>query len=960
MLLGKAELLAWAASVTEISPCEKYGDLKDGLIYLALARQLFPDEIDSAIVRLQRRGARDATKNWSLLISCLRRHGIPTHLCSRQAVERGHTRHCFNLLVLFYFLVRLACGDLFAVDFAQPVDPQLAAFLQSPDSVLAVERKVGVGIGRGSSNNANGPAVSDDEADGRADPGPQCCVTRLSSPPSVAAPPVTAARLAPMVPPLRPNSLSDDSSSVHLARPTQRMWARKWSSPHVPQNAVAWRTPEGYNSRGAGDSKHAPRAIFDSVLVHEVERTPAAFSDELVTALLASPTAHLSFSPFAVHGTHLCAQNQLLREELRHVKAVSQLLLAQQQGSEAAAKMRASATLHDQLAKAELDHLHEVRQLEARLATASVQHDRAGGARSPQQWAALAHRAETAEATAAQLHRDYLDIQQVYDSALQQIHQAFCSVADIAAVALSSVPSTSAYAGATAYEETVMAAMMAQLTGVPVLLKDAFHAQLRTLLLALNSQRNTNARLHLDAASFQHHRDAPDAVGNSTSELSALRAFFPLPFEQESVEIACAEARSACQDAKPAVQRALRCLTHLVDVLSRRLDTVQQDRDRWEQRCRCAEAATSQAGIASQRVRAEGEAEYQQEWETQTGTSSTPMGELSRLCEERRVRAERALQESRRLCSRVQEVLTMAFSTPGTHDMQRASDELVALLGAYVKVQGSNPAMEEALAEQAETIAALRVDLRQQREARKRAEEQLNEGERRRQELEHKCAALRVQLRSVTEKSQAQNNDSDSYAVALHRALLEKASSPSSAAHEMTPSAKPSATTTHDTKKHVTLSDAAPLACSPCHASSTPKRSSTHARYSSPRLPGALRSPATSDDDADDARERRLLVTEHRFHTDVRHHHAPPSPSLSTSIMPSSSSATTAEAGAPKALTTGRADVKTRQAGPTVSQAGRALPPAGLSTDAPGPALLLSAAELERRKEAILRKYEVP
>uniref|UniRef100_A0AAW2ZWL1 Calponin-homology (CH) domain-containing protein n=1 Tax=Leishmania utingensis TaxID=653362 RepID=A0AAW2ZWL1_9TRYP len=952
-LIGKAELLAWAAYTTGISPCGTYRDLKDGLIYLALARQLFPGEIDNGFVRLQRRGARDATKNWSLLTSCLRRHGIPTHLCSRQAVERGHTRHCFNLLVLFYFLVRLARGDQFAVNFAQPVDPELAAFLQSPESLLAVDSTVDVGFGKGSTSSVRVPAVADTEADGRADSGVPLSLTRLSFPSSVASVSTTAAQVGSMALPHCSTSLLADNSSTHLTPLPQRTWACEWSLTRTPSDAAVWRAPHNNSSRETEDLKHFPSAAYHSTLAQGVARAPAPCGGELATAPLSPPPSLLCPSPFTTHTPHLYRQNQLLREELQDVKAFSQLLLEQKRGLEVAAEMRASAALREQVAKAELNHLRHVRQVEATLTAASVQDDGATATPSPQQWAALAHRAEAAEATAEQLYRECRESQQAYDSALQHLRQVFCTITDIAAAALSSGPSTSAYAGVDAYEETVTAAMMAQLTGAPPVLKDAFHAQLQALLLALASLRSTNARLQQDAASGPPSRHFDDAGRDCAPSLSALHAS-SLPFVRESLKTACTEARSACQGASPDVQHALQRLTHIVDVLSSDLDAVQQDQDRSEQRCSRAKTTTAQVSAASQRVCAEGETQGQQ-------VSNTRAADLSCLSQEGRARAEQSLQENRRLSRQVQEVLTMAFSPHDSHSMQWANDELVALLGAYVKARTPYSAMEEALAEQAETIATLLSNLRQQREARERAEAQLSDDEQRRQVLEHKCAALQAQLYSATEKLDTQRCDSKACATTPHRAQRDKASSSSSlTALAIAPLAKLSAIATHDAEKHMAVSDTALLAYSSRHVSSTPNRGTSHALYSSPHLPGALRSLATSDDHVDDVGEHRPVDHQHGFHTDLHHHHVSPSSFPSASLSLSSSNVATAGADVPNALRTEQAVVGACLAAPTTSQ----VRSTRLSTDplavASGPSLLLSAAELERRKQAILRKYDMP
>ncbi|RNF13887.1 uncharacterized protein Tco025E_06044 [Trypanosoma conorhini] len=133
--LGKKELLRWAAEASGVRPCDKYADLRDGVVLLALAARLFPASVDP---RPARRGPVDAARNWEALRRVMGRHGLPLHLCDRRAVAAGHARHCFNLLVLFYFLARLAQDSEFSVDFANPVDAGVAAFLQSPRSLRCV------------------------------------------------------------------------------------------------------------------------------------------------------------------------------------------------------------------------------------------------------------------------------------------------------------------------------------------------------------------------------------------------------------------------------------------------------------------------------------------------------------------------------------------------------------------------------------------------------------------------------------------------------------------------------------------------------------------------------------------------------------------------------------------------------------------------------------------------------
>ncbi|KAK7200467.1 hypothetical protein NESM_000101300 [Novymonas esmeraldas] len=896
VLLGKAELLAWAANATAITPCDKYGDLKDGLVYLALARLLFPGEIDSAIVRLQRRGARDSAKNWSLLTSCLRRHGIPTHLCNRQAVERGHTRHCFNLLVLFYFLVRLSRGERFAADFAQPVDPHIAAFLQSPESVVTVERGASSGTGEALMTIAGG------EADERVTAGATHAVTRLASPPSAAAAAAVGATEAAAAAAARLASWTAASACASPAlrgRPLPGAWGTAYAPPPAHDWSSAWVSREG---EGEAAASHA--------------RATESRGAPPMTAALHSSRSSVSSALAA----HLHTENRLLREELHHVQAVSQLLLTQQRGSEAAAEMRAADALQGALAKAELQHLHDVRQLQVALSAASAP---GGGGHAPQSWAALEHRAETAEAAAVQLYHESDERQQQYESTLQQLRQVFISIRDIATVTRTS---TSWDSASTEYEEGVAAAIMAQLSGVPAVQRDAVHAQLGALLLTLRALRTTNARLQLDSTVERGRSDgdaAEDTMAVGEPCVSSSRPL-SLSLTHEAVASARAEAVSASGGASVSTRRTIRRLLDLLDTLSGDLACAEQDRDALEQRCRCAEAAAAEAVAASR-----GSAER-----------------LSRDAQERGALAERTLRANQRLCREVEEVLTTALSTPGSRDMRWAGDRLTSLIGAYVDARPPSSAMEEALAEQAETIAALRTEVRRHREGRERLEAQLRDVEHQRQALEHRCASL--QPLSGAEQRHTLQGESQT-----RRTLSERASTSTGAALVATPLARTPESAVGD----ATVRDStprAPIGESRLAGRGVPRRDRAYAPHPFPHQLGALRSPTGSDDgDVRDvtaaaaAARPRVTGPEHDAINGAHHlRDTSLSPCSSASASPSSFGTAAAVDGV-DTLKVRSPVVSTRDSTMTSSSAGA------------GPSLLLSAAELERRKQAIMRKYDV-
>ena len=101
-LLGKPELLLWASQQTGIIPCNKYDDLKDGLIFLVLAEKIWPNVFDGSFTKLQRHGPRNSRLNWETLKNALEQKGVPTHIVDRKGVAAGHQRPCYNMLVMSF------------------------------------------------------------------------------------------------------------------------------------------------------------------------------------------------------------------------------------------------------------------------------------------------------------------------------------------------------------------------------------------------------------------------------------------------------------------------------------------------------------------------------------------------------------------------------------------------------------------------------------------------------------------------------------------------------------------------------------------------------------------------------------------------------------------------------------------------------------------------------------------
>ena len=58
-----------------------------------------------------------------------------TQLLEQRAIQFGRFKQCYALLAVLFFLYHLAQDPHFSVDFAHPISPEVADFLQSSRSL---------------------------------------------------------------------------------------------------------------------------------------------------------------------------------------------------------------------------------------------------------------------------------------------------------------------------------------------------------------------------------------------------------------------------------------------------------------------------------------------------------------------------------------------------------------------------------------------------------------------------------------------------------------------------------------------------------------------------------------------------------------------------------------------------------------------------------------------------------
>ncbi len=142
--VGKKELLRWAQRASGIQ-CSRLDDLKNGAIFIQIFHSLFPVLVESMDLpqRIDPRFMEDGDSNWELLHALFDYLRIPASVCDQEGIQKSQPRSCYNFLVLLFFLETLITDRQLQVDFVNPVDPVLAEYLQSQNSLdtIATGRK---------------------------------------------------------------------------------------------------------------------------------------------------------------------------------------------------------------------------------------------------------------------------------------------------------------------------------------------------------------------------------------------------------------------------------------------------------------------------------------------------------------------------------------------------------------------------------------------------------------------------------------------------------------------------------------------------------------------------------------------------------------------------------------------------------------------------------------------------
>ncbi|KAK3234714.1 hypothetical protein CYMTET_55033, partial [Cymbomonas tetramitiformis] len=133
--VGKKELLQWASETSGLS-ITRFEDLKDGGVLLKLFAKTWPLAVD---VRLKSK-SKASTGNWDIIKGVFLDLGLPMQVYAPKGIQASKFKACYSLLVMVYFLFHLATKHDFSVDFAHPIDPKLAAYLQSSECIDALAR----------------------------------------------------------------------------------------------------------------------------------------------------------------------------------------------------------------------------------------------------------------------------------------------------------------------------------------------------------------------------------------------------------------------------------------------------------------------------------------------------------------------------------------------------------------------------------------------------------------------------------------------------------------------------------------------------------------------------------------------------------------------------------------------------------------------------------------------------
>lgn len=736
-IVGKAELLSWAKENSGVSSCSKYSDLCDGLVFLSLVRLLYPREVKITTIRLQRRGPRDAANNWAMFLRCLERHQIPTHMCDRQAISSGHTRHCFNTLVLLYFLVRLSRGETFTLDFAQPVDMKIAAFLQSPESLAAVRQP----LDKDSFSDPLGEECSGCEATSFMN---RChLATHLVSP-----------------------STADRVRFLQLNTEAQHLCST--SSESVPTSRTAQLDCKGF-SRTSFINEDAGCVFLGA------DRTAGGFSQRCSNppsaALRREPVpqprktsereVELDAPPLIAPASSLHLENQLLREELHHAKAMSQLLLAQQHGITTAEVSLVVSKWRGEVERMKLEHLHELTQLDTALATSDNSLSSTNEL-TRRRLLTLSHRAEAAEGTAGELRTLFADYQEEMTTLTEQLHNAFKSISEFVSIALQSTrPSPRG-----THEVGIVSNVMAQLQGVPDVVRCSIEAQLKTLLLLLTSLRAKTAQVP--------PKDGALAVPPTTlppQTPDVLPSNWPIALREDTVRRECvAMMQEVDTHNSPPLMGQLHRLFSIIGILQKDIATAAEVIAKTRMRCTEAEVAAVAAGVEKDTELHKMNHSYASQLAQQLATIEA---ESELAISQSRLRYSEgmaALQQSRLLYDRIVDIVCSSHAHDSSHTTTSVSD----FLRSWQAKQVSYTSMEDALREQCEEIAQLRSTVRLLSDEKETTSAELLACQKECTRLTQRTVVLEAEAKESKCLLEEERTVMDSYAADLHAALLER------------------------------------------------------------------------------------------------------------------------------------------------------------------------------------------
>eukprot|EP00899_Mesostigma_viride_P010430 jgi/Mesvir1/19389/Mv10424-RA.1 len=148
--VGKRELIEWAASTSgRRGTFRRFQDLGDGSVLLCLFRAIWPRAVEpyqgTGGIQLHPCVTEfEAKANWDALKRLFAELRLPAHVYDPRGVRAGSFRSCYSLLAMCYFLYHLSRAHDFTADFAHPVDPKLASFLQSSRSVESLAKGGGL------------------------------------------------------------------------------------------------------------------------------------------------------------------------------------------------------------------------------------------------------------------------------------------------------------------------------------------------------------------------------------------------------------------------------------------------------------------------------------------------------------------------------------------------------------------------------------------------------------------------------------------------------------------------------------------------------------------------------------------------------------------------------------------------------------------------------------------------